>query len=77
MVTGRICQMIPLFPVPLDLGGAFAYINYSAMVASLANAEAVFVRTIDEGAGVATAESPRNELPVGQVDFRRGQGTED
>jgi methylaspartate mutase epsilon subunit len=57
MVTGRICQMIPLFPVPLDSGGAFAYINYSAMVASLANAEALFVRTVDEGAGVATRET--------------------
>jgi methylaspartate mutase epsilon subunit len=57
MVTGRICQMVPLYPVPLDLGGAFAYINYSAMVASLANAEALFVRTVDEGAGVATTQS--------------------
>jgi methylaspartate mutase epsilon subunit len=56
-LTGRICQMIPLFPVPLDLGGAFAYINYSAMVASLAKAEALFVRTVDEGAGVATEET--------------------
>ncbi|MBN1188393.1 MAG: hypothetical protein JXA46_01460 [Dehalococcoidales bacterium] len=57
MVTGRICQMVPLYPVPLDLGGAFAYINYSAMVASLANAEALFVRTVDEGAGVPDTRS--------------------
>ncbi len=57
IVTGRTCQMTPLFPVPLDFGGAFAYINYSAMVASLANAEALFVRTVDEGAGVATADT--------------------
>jgi methylaspartate mutase epsilon subunit len=56
-VNGRICQMVPLYPVPLDLGGAFAYINYSAMVAALANAEALFVRTVDEGAGVPTAQS--------------------
>jgi len=57
MVTGTICQMVPLYPVPLDLGGAFAYINYSAMVATLANAEGLFVRTVDEGAGVPTAQS--------------------
>jgi methylaspartate mutase epsilon subunit len=57
IVNGRICQMVPLYPVPLDLGGAFAYINYSAMVASLANAEALFVRTVDEGAGVPTTQS--------------------
>jgi methylaspartate mutase epsilon subunit len=57
MVTGRICQMIPLFPMPLDLGGALAYLDYSSMVAALANAEALFVRTVDEGAGVATRES--------------------
>jgi methylaspartate mutase epsilon subunit len=56
-VNGRICQMVPLYPVPLDLGGAFGYINYSAMVASLANAEALFVRTVDEGAGVPNTQS--------------------
>lgn len=57
IVTGRVCQMIPLFPVSLDLGGAFAYMNYSAMIGSLAKAEALFVRTVDEGAGVATEET--------------------
>ncbi|MBN1190467.1 MAG: hypothetical protein JXA46_11990 [Dehalococcoidales bacterium] len=57
MVTGRVCQMTPLYPVPLDLGGAFGYINYTAMVASLAKAEAVCIRTVDEGAGVPTAQS--------------------
>ena len=56
-LTGRLCQMTPLFPNPLDLGGALAYINYSAMVASLAGAEGLGVRTVDEGAGVATEES--------------------
>jgi len=57
MVTGRVCQMTPLYPVPLDLGGAFGYINYTAMVASLANAEACCIRTVDEGAGIPTAQS--------------------
>jgi methylaspartate mutase epsilon subunit len=57
MVTGRVCQMTPLYPVPLDLAGAYAYINYTAMVASLANAEACCIRTVDEGAGIPTPES--------------------
>jgi methylaspartate mutase epsilon subunit len=56
-VNGRICQMIPLYPVPLDLGGAFAYSNYSAVVGALSNTEGLFIRTVDEGAGVASKES--------------------
>jgi methylaspartate mutase epsilon subunit len=50
------CQM-PLFPVPQDMGESFGYLNYTAMLAALAQVEAVSVRTIDEGAGVATPES--------------------
>jgi len=57
LVTGRICQMTPLYPVPLDLGGAFAYIGYTAMVAALANAEACCIRTVDEGAGIPDPNS--------------------
>lgn len=50
------CQM-PLFPVPQDMGEAFGYLNYTALLAALAQVEAVSVRTIDEGAGVATTEA--------------------
>jgi len=57
VVPGILANQLPLFPVPQGMGGAFAYLNYTAMVAALAEAEAVFVRTIDEGAGVATRES--------------------
>jgi methylaspartate mutase epsilon subunit len=57
VVPGILANQLPLFPVPQGMGGAFAYLNYTAMVAALAEAEAVFVRTIDEGAGVATKES--------------------
>jgi methylaspartate mutase S subunit len=39
------------------MGEAFGYLNYMAMVAALAQVEAVSVRTIDEGAGVATPEA--------------------
>ncbi len=57
VIPGILANQLPLFPVPQGMGGAFAYLNYTAMVAALAEAEAVFVRTIDEGAGVATKES--------------------
>lgn len=56
-IPGTFAAQPPLFPAPQDLGGAFAYLNYTAMVAALAPAESVFLRTIDEGAGVPTAEA--------------------
>jgi methylaspartate mutase epsilon subunit len=57
VIPGILNNQIPLFPVPQGMGGAFAYLCYTAMVASLGKAEAVFVRTIDEGAGVPTREA--------------------
>ena len=57
VIPGVLEHQIPLFPVPQGMGGAFAYLNYTAMVAALAEAQAVFVRTIDEGAGVPTKET--------------------
>jgi methylaspartate mutase epsilon subunit len=57
MIVGTCPSQTPLFPVAQDLGGAFAYLTYVAMVGSLAKANAVDLRTIDEGAGVATTEA--------------------
>ena len=56
-IPGTIASSHALYPVPRDIGEAFGYINYTAMVAALAQAEAVSTRTIDEGAGVATPET--------------------
>jgi methylaspartate mutase epsilon subunit len=56
-ICGVSPQHIPLYPVPLDLGGAFAYLAYTALVASLSKSESVSIRTVDEGAGVATQEA--------------------
>jgi len=53
----QFVSQIPLFPYPRDLGWAFGFINYSAMVGAMAKAEAVCVRTVDEGAGIPTKES--------------------
>ena len=57
MIVGCCPAQTPLFPVAQDLGGAFAYLTYVSMVGSLAKANAVDLRTVDEGAGVATKEA--------------------
>jgi methylaspartate mutase epsilon subunit len=56
-IPGVFAQHTPLFPMPQGMGGAFAFPNYTAMVAALGNAEAVSVRTIDEALGIPTEES--------------------
>jgi methylaspartate mutase epsilon subunit len=57
IIPGTMVNQIPLFPVPQGMGGAFAYMNYSAMVAALAETQAAYVKTIDEGAGVPSIEA--------------------
>jgi len=57
IVAGVFAQHTPLFPMPQGMGGAFAFPNYTAMVAALGNVEGVSVRTIDEAAGIPTEES--------------------
>jgi methylaspartate mutase epsilon subunit len=57
IIPGTLENQVPLFPVPQGLGGAFAYLSYTAMTAALGGADATFVRTIDEGAGVPTREA--------------------
>jgi methylaspartate mutase epsilon subunit len=56
-IAGVFAQHTPLFPMPQGMGGAFAFPNYTAVVAALGKAEAVSVRTIDEALGVPTEES--------------------
>jgi len=56
-IVGACPAQTPLFPVAMDMGGAFAYLSYVAMVGALAKTNAVDLRTIDEGAGVPTKET--------------------
>ncbi|MFC2070695.1 hypothetical protein ACFLTB_05950, partial [Chloroflexota bacterium] len=56
IISGVIPTQIPLFPVPSDWGGAFAYLCYTAMVGSLSKSPAVDLRSADEGAGIPTEE---------------------
>ncbi len=57
VIAGVFAQHTPLFPMPQGMGGAFAFPNYTAMVAALGKVEAVSVRTIDEALGIPTEES--------------------
>jgi methylaspartate mutase epsilon subunit len=55
-IVGCCPAQTPLFPVSMDMGGAFAYLNYVAMVGALSKTNAVDLRSIDEGAGVPTKD---------------------
>jgi methylaspartate mutase epsilon subunit len=57
MITGCCPAQTPLFPVAMDMGGAFAYLNYIAMVGALSRSNAVDLRSIDEGAGVPNKDT--------------------
>jgi methylaspartate mutase epsilon subunit len=57
MIIGTCPAQTPLFPVAMDLGGAFAYLTYVSMVGALSCSNACDLRSIDEGAGVATKET--------------------
>jgi methylaspartate mutase epsilon subunit len=57
LIPGTYLSQVPLYPSPTDLGGAFAYVSYAAIVAALAGVEAVGSRTVDEAVGIATKET--------------------
>lgn len=57
MITGTCPAQTPLFPVAMDMGGAFAYLCYVSMVGALSRSNAVDLRSIDEGAGVPTKDT--------------------
>ena len=57
IIPGTFGAQTPLYPMPQGMGGAFAFLNYTAMLAALGKVESVFLRTIDEGAGVPTEEA--------------------
>jgi len=57
IIPGVFGAQMPLYPMPQGIGAAFAYLNYTALVAALGKVESVFLRTIDEAAGVPTEEA--------------------
>jgi methylaspartate mutase epsilon subunit len=57
IVPGLFLDQVPLFPYPQEMGWCFGFLNYSAMTGALAEGEGVYVRTIDEGAGIPVKEA--------------------
>ncbi len=57
IVPGLFLDQVPLFPHPQDMGMSFGFLGYSAMVGALAEGEGVYVRTIDEAAGIPAKEA--------------------
>ncbi len=57
VIEGLFLDMAPLYPYPQDMGQSFGFLGYSAVVAALAECEAVALRTIDEAAGIPTKEA--------------------
>ena len=57
LTPGLALDQVPLFPHPQDMGTSFGFLGYSATVGVLAEAEMVYVRTIDEAAGIPTKEA--------------------
>lgn len=56
-IPGIIANQSFLYSFPRDVGMAFGYINYTAMLGALANVPACSVKTIDEAIGVPSLES--------------------
>jgi methylaspartate mutase epsilon subunit len=56
-IPGLIGNQSSLFAFPQDIGYAYGYINYIAMVAALSPIDACSVKTVDEAIGVPSVES--------------------
>lgn len=57
IVPGIIGNQSSLFAFPQDVGNAFGYINYVAMVGAMSNIAACSVKTVDEAIGIPSIES--------------------
>ena len=57
VVPGLFVAQSPIFPSPQDLSYSFSYLAYTALVAALAEAATVTVKTIDEAAGIPTKDT--------------------
>jgi methylaspartate mutase epsilon subunit len=57
VLPGTFASHTPLFPMPQSTGAAFAFPDYTAVVAAFGEVESVFLRTIDEALGVPTEEA--------------------
>jgi methylaspartate mutase epsilon subunit len=56
-IPGLIANQSFLYSFPQDIGRAYGYINYTAMIGALAGVPACSVKTIDEALGVPSIEA--------------------
>jgi methylaspartate mutase epsilon subunit len=76
MIPGVFASQSPLFPFPQDLGSAFGYIGYTAVVSALGGANVVGMKTVDEAAGVPSMDSHRESYRAAQWIFGVMEGQE-
>ena len=57
MIPGLIGNQSFLYSFPQDIGRAYGYINYTAMIGALANLPACSVKTVDEAIGIPSIEA--------------------
>jgi methylaspartate mutase epsilon subunit len=57
LIIGCCPSQTPLFPVAMDVGGAFAYLDYVSMVGALSKCNAVDLRSIDEAIGIPSKDA--------------------
>jgi methylaspartate mutase epsilon subunit len=69
MIPGVFGSQSPLYPFPQELGSAFGYIGYTAVVAALGGVDVCSVKTVDEAAGVPSEESHRESYRAAQWIF--------
>ena len=56
-IPGMYGGSLPLFPYPQDMGWAFGFLTYHAMVAALSELEMVYLRSIEEAVAIPTKEA--------------------
>jgi methylaspartate mutase epsilon subunit len=57
VIPGVFAAPVPIFPSPEKEHTALTYMVYSAVIASIGEAEAIVSRTVDEAAGIPTADA--------------------
>ncbi|MDR3270880.1 MAG: methylaspartate mutase subunit E [Peptococcaceae bacterium] len=68
-IPGVMASQVPLYAFPQDIGSAFGYITYTAMVGALSQVPACFIKTIDEAVGVPSLESHIQSYKAGSWIF--------
>jgi methylaspartate mutase epsilon subunit len=69
IIPGVFGSQSPLFPFPQELGSAFGYIGYTAVVSAMGGVDVCGMKTVDEAAGVPSMDSHRESYRAAQWIF--------